>query len=284
MNVEKINNKYFGKDPTKRYLVKSIRKATENLVSTELSLRLYDEIKAKHTCVNNERTMGHCSYCENYNILLDAYLDAAYLSARLIFSKGHKALAGDFIADIQALDKCCIEKYYLDKYDYTFTENGELKKLQDMASDVAKEIKLKYKTIDNYQKYKFHQPIDQVVADIATKVKNLGGYKLNITEKKSKQTSNTKDLLDMLISISNLIDRYSHLVSLSTNNEWRIPVSRTVEATKLLFSVDVDKVKEEKIIAETEKFIEPINKMLNCGVGLKNHNTLQLQKIKKALQ
>ena len=282
MKVKSINDTYFGKDPTKRYLVRSIRKAAENLVATELSLRFYDEIKAKHTCPNNERVVASCAYCDNYNILLDAYLDAAYLSARLIFSKGHKALAGDFITDILALDKCCIEQYYFDKYDYEFTDNGELKELHELANSVAKVIKTKYKTIENYQTYKFHQPTDQVVADTATKVQNFGGYKLNVTEKKSKQTSNTKDLLDMLVSLSGLIDRYSHLVSLP-NIQWQIPIKRTVEATKLLFSIDVDKEKEEKIIAETEKFIEPINKMLNCGTGLKNHNALQFQKIKKAL-
>lgn len=282
MKVKNINDKYFGKDPTKRYLVKSIRKAAENLVATELSLRFYDEIKAKHTCLNSERVMAFCAYCDNYNTLLDAYLDAAYLSARLIFSKGHKALADDFITDILVLDKCCIERYYLDKYDYEFTDNGELKELQELATNVAKNIKNKYKTIENYQTYKFHQPVDQVVADAATRVQDFGGYKLNVTEKKSKQTNNTKDLLDMLVSLSGLIDRYSHLVS-QPNIQEQIPVKRTVESMKLLFSIDVEKEKEEKIIAETEKFIEPINKMLNCGTGLKNHNTLQFQKIKKAL-
>ena len=276
--VQDINDKYFGKDPSKRYLVKALRKCTENLVATEIALRLHDEIKLKHTCPNNENTIASCAYCDSYNTMVDAYLDAAFLSARLVFAEKHGALASEFISDVQALDKQCIEQYYRDVYEYDFTDKGELEELHKLANTAAQDIKTKYKTIGSYQAYKFHQPNDQVVSTVTKKLRELGGYKLDLTEKKPKQSNNTKDLLDMLTSLASLVDRYSHLVSLSDVN-WQIPVERTVKALVLLFSVDISYEKENKIISETEKFIKPINKMLNCGVGLTNHNHLQLQKV-----
>lgn len=279
MKIQDINEKYFGKDPSKRYLVNAFRECAENLVATEIALRLHDEIKSKHTCPNNNKTIASCAYCGSYNTIVGAYLDAAYLSARMVFAQKHSALASEFISDVQAFDECCIEQYYGDVYEFKFTDTGELQELQKLAKTVAKHIKTKYKTIENYQTYKFHQPPDQVVSTVTKKVRDLGGYKLNVTEKKPRQLNSTKDLLDMLIDLANLIDRYSHLVSLPNIN-WQIPVERTVKATVLLFSVNLEQEKEKRIISETEEFIKPINKMLNCGRGLKNHNNLQLQKIK----
>lgn len=280
MKVQSINDRYFGKDSSKRYLVKALRKCTENLLATEVALRLYDEINSKHACPNSSSAVAICAYCDSYNTLVGAYLDAAYLSARLVFAQKHTALASDFIRDVQELDSCCIEQYYNDAYNHDFVDNGELQELHKLAINTAISIKSKYKTIQDYQTYKFHQPSDQIVSNVTKKVRDMGGYKLNITQNKPKQSNNTKDLLDMLIDLSNLIDRYSHLVSLPNIN-WEIPVKRVVESTVLLFGVNIDQEKVKMIISETEMFIEPINKMLTCGAGLRNHKRLQFQKISK---
>ena len=202
----------------------------------------------------------------------------------MIFSRGESALANDFIRDVQNLDNCCIEQYYSSVYDSDFTGKGELQELQKIAKSIVKKIKIKYKSIEKYQAYKFHQPSSQVVSNVTNKEYSMPGLKLNLRKIKPKQTNNTENLLDMLVGLSNLIDRYIHLVSLPNNINWQIPVQSIVESTILLFSVDVSQEKQSKIISEYEKFIEPINKMLNCRTGLENHNRLQSQKLSKKIK
>lgn len=282
MSLTVINSKYFGKDPSKQYLITVVRKATEKLTALELALRMHDEILKNHICLNTDTVVADCSYCNLLYILVDAYMDAVFLSARLIFSNNHSTLAADFIVDIKALKDDDIKAYYEEKYDYKFMDASALIDLQKLAASIEKELVLKYRSIDSYQKYKFHQPANQVIADVATKLeKSEGGFTLKSINRKPKQPNSTNDILDMLVSLSDLMHRYTHLASLPCV-QWKVPTERMAIATEKLFGVQIGDEKMEDIVAETETFIEPINEMLSCGAGLRNNNILFMQKIQKS--
>lgn len=282
MSLAVINSKYFGKDPSKQYLITAVRKATEKLIALELVLRMHDEILKNHICLNTDTVIADCSYCNLLYVLVDAYMDAVFLSARLIFSNNHSTLAADFIVDIKALKDDDIKVYYEEKYDHKIMDMSALLDLQKLAASTEKELVLKYKSIDSYQKYKFHQPASQVVADVSTRLeKGEGGFTLKSVKKAPKQPNSTNDVLDMLIGLSGLMHRYTHLASLPCV-QWSVPVERMAIATEKLFGVRIEEEKMSSIVAETEVFIKPINEMLNCGAGLRYSNILFMQKMQKS--
>lgn len=276
MKIDGINKKYFGKDSDKRYLIEAFQNCANNIVSVEVISRLLDKIYEKHECPNaNQNVIADCAYCQAVARMIDAYFDALYLNARLLFERKATAMVSDFLKDVDGIEEGCLSDYYLKKYDYKFDDMDSLSKLKSLAVDVSKKAKKDYRVIEEYQNYKFHTPEDQVIANVEVKTEDRGWIKFNQIIKKSKYKNSTKEILEMLVSLADVIDKYVHLVSFPKRYR-KVSAASILYGIVQLFSIDMAEDKKEEMLKDINKHIEPINMMLKCNTGREQHNKLIL--------
>jgi hypothetical protein len=281
LKIETINENFFGKEKTNRYIMDVYRECVEKLIITNTLIEVWARTKGAH-----EHTKGrNCSQCALYYQIYHSCTDSLFLHIRLLFSRKEPFLAEAFLNSINDLTVEDFKKYYDTKYEHTLNtaEIEAINELFVLAKTNLAELKSLYmKRIESYQSFAFHQPDDGKYYKVTTTQKKHQGIKFVKYDKRQKFKRDLASAKEMLDLFGDIIHAYLKLTSTYFHVLNLYPKNYVKEVTELL-GVELDAKTqndmENDVITHTEKMVH----VLECSDGLNSHNGLEFVKIKSAL-
>ena len=268
-----LNDSFFGRDTTKRYVMRVYSDCLEKIILVNTINELWVRDEAHH---NHVEGVG-CSKCDVFSQVSYSCTDSLFLHLRLLFSREEPLLASDFLNTLSGIDKDDITVYFKMRYDYALSE-AEFKNLQQVIdsadSAVGKISKIYIKRIEPYQSYVFHQQVNGRHYKVASSaIKGGSGLKIINNIKSDKFKRDLVSARDILVEFSEVLHHYKKTFCVYQNNT-KINVDNYVAEITKLINACVQKDEIDQIVKVTTSHVDNLVHALECSDGLKNHNTL----------
>lgn len=281
MTVEGINEKFFGDEKTRRYLLDVYRECVEKLIVANVLVEVWAKTKSGHG-----HTKGrNCNTCAVFFQIYFSCVDSMFLHLRLLFSRQEPALADSFLKSVKGLVMDDYRSYYDAKYEYEINEVEQkvIEPLFPLTKDNLSKISTLYlKRIEPYQAFAFHQPKDGKYYKVTTGERAEEGMKYvtyTLSRKFKHDLRPAKEMLELLAEVIHLYlkvsSKYYHVLKIYPQNYVK----------EMVWILGVEQVGDEAIdnmIANATKNTEKMIHVIECSGGLNSHNGLIFKKIELA--
>lgn len=278
--IEQINEDFFGKEKTHRYLLDIYRECAEKLLISHTLADAWLRTKGAH-----EHTPGrNCNQCVLFFQIYDSCVDSLFLHLRLLFSREESNLADSFLKAVEDLTLDDFKAYYSINYEYDLTSNelNTIKPLPTLAGNtIPKLSKLYIKRIEPYQSYAFHRPKDGRYYEVTTTRTDGEGIKYVTHNLKSKFKKDLWAATQMLNLLSDVIHMYLKVSSTYYHTLKIYPQNYPKEILSLIgveVGEEVLSIMLKNITQHTKKMVH----LLECSGGLNSHHGLIFKKLTRA--
>lgn len=278
--IKSIREEYFGKDRERRYILQVYKICVEKLIVSNLITELLIANTNQHDHTNKVL----CRACKTMFELRDSCFDSLYLHLRLLFAKGNKKLAHQFLSEVSNLTLNDYMEYFLESYSYALSaqNKGKLGKLSQQSKDALATIEKLYKeSIGPYQMNAFHQADDGVHYDVKHEVGDWFGLPSNIYTRSSRFSRNPKPVREMLGVLVTVLHDFMRMTGIHYYLD-EVKVEPIARDSIGLFNIRIDEATISKSIAEMDSSLKDHLHILDCGDGLSLHNQLQFLMIQKS--
>lgn len=280
MTIQEINERFFGKEKTNRYIMHIYRDCVEKLIITNTLVEVWARTKGVHEHVKGR----NCNQCAVFFQIYHSCADSLFLHLRLLFSREEPYLADTLLKSIKELDIEDFKAYYNTQYEHVLI-NEEIEAIKPLFTlteeNLSKLAELYMKRVEPYQSFAFHQPHDGKYYKVNTTRKKGEGIKFVTHTKKQKfkrDLAAAKDMLDLLAEVIHLYlklsSRYFHIFTIYPQNY--------IKEIAALLGVELDETVVNDLINDAVKRTEKMVHILECSGGLNSHNGLEFAKVKEA--
>ncbi len=281
LKLQKINQEFFGKERTNRYVMNIYRECVDKLITTNTLIEVWSRTKGAHEHINGR----NCNQCDMFFQIYHSCTDSLFLHMRLLFSKEEPYLADAFLKTINNLNIDDFKSYYSTKYQHNLIpeEIGVIKPLPILAGENLSKISALYmKRIEPYQNFAFHQPSNGKYYKVDTTRQNGEGIKFVTHSRRQKFKRDLAAVKEMLDLFTEVIHSYLRLSSTYFHVLKVFPENYAKEMSTFI-GVELSESVMSDIVNDITKHTGKMIHMLECGDGLSSHNKLEYIKIKATL-